>query len=191
MFLSIQLHSFLYVYKTTASPHQKDGSTQVTAYSEQTFLERLKKKQEAEESLRMGSGVSDTKLRDAVTNIGASSSSIGRDKSKTSDGGNSSSSSSSNSISSRSALSKNRGDKTSTTSSTATSKGGGSGENKSSKSTASSSRSGKSNGSKSGGTAAGNAKDNPKLIKNFFQSLLNPKEKKEKRRSSSRNKSSK
>jgi hypothetical protein len=190
MFLSIQLHSFLYVYKITASPHQKDGSTQVTAYSEQTFLERLKKKQEAEESLRMGSGVSDTKLRDAVTNIGASSSSIGRDKSKTSDGGNSSSSSS-NSISSRSALSKNRGDKTSTTSSTATSKGGGSGENKSSKSTASSSRSGKSNGSKSGGTAAGNAKDNPKLIKNFFQSLLNPKEKKEKRRSSSRNKSSK
>ena len=53
---------------------RKDTTMEVTAYTEQVFLERLMKKQETEEKLRVGSDAS--KLRSAVTNIGGGSEKI-------------------------------------------------------------------------------------------------------------------
>lgn len=178
---------------TASDSSNSSASLKVTAYTEQLFLQRLLKKQEAGSNLR----VSDTKLRDAVSNIGSSGDSVGGKKtstessSGTSGSGSGSSSGGSNGSSSGKGSSSNSELKTDAASkrNSSTSRIG-----KSSNSESGGSGSGGSGTSGSSGASTANAKDNPKLIKNFFQSLLNPKDKKaagSKRRSTRSTRSSK
>jgi hypothetical protein len=143
-----------------------DTTFKVTAYSEQSFLQRLMKKQQ---ELERHSHVNSAGLRDIAINIGVNDSGSINGKRKSSNGSSGNNTTSGSSGGGKSS-SNNASKNTNKDKSVAESSGP----------TSSIITVGKSANSGAGNTKSGdgNAKDNPKLIKNFFQSLLDPKGKK-------------